>query len=262
MTDARAAGALSGRAIVITRPREHAARLAEAVRASGGDPILFPVIDIVPARDRDALARIVAKLDRFDLAIFISESSVTRGCEAVLATRPWPKGLRVAAVGRATAGALERIGFAGVLAPERLGDSEALAALPELRDLRGRSVVIFRGEGGREWLREELEIRGAAVEYAECYRRAPPAAASLGPLLARWQRGDIDAVSITSGEGLANLFGLLGPVGKNYLRATPVFVSHPRIAGLARELGIAQVVLTGPGEEAAVSGIADFFAKV
>jgi uroporphyrinogen-III synthase len=262
MTEARAAGALSGRAIVITRPREHAARLADAVRAAGGNPVLFPAIDIAPAQDRDALARVVAELDRFDLAIFISESAVAKGCEAVQATRSWPKGLRVAAVGRATAHALERLGFAGVLAPHGQGDSEALAALPELRDLRGRSVVIFRGEGGREWLREALEIRGAAVDYAECYRRAPPAAGSLRPLLARWQRGGIDAVSITSGEGLANLFGLLGPTGKNYLRATPVFVSHPRIAGLARELGIAQVVPTGPGEEATVSGIADFFAKV
>ena len=262
MKDALAARTLSGRAILITRPREHASRLADAVRAAGGEPVLFPVIDIAPPRDREKLSRIIAGLDGFDLAIFVSESAVARGCEAVLAARAWPNGLRVAAVGRATADALERLGFAGVLAPQGQGDSEALAALPELRELRGRSVVVFRGEGGREWLREELELRGATVRYAECYRRAPPAAARLAPLLARWQRGCIDAASLTSGEGLANLFQLLGPTGKNYLRATPVFASHPRIAGLARELGIAEVVLTAPGEEATVSGMADFFAKV
>jgi uroporphyrinogen-III synthase len=262
MKEARAAGTLSGRGIVITRPREHAGRLADAVRAAGGEPVVFPVIEIRPPRDREALARAVATLESFDFAIFISESAVAKGCEAVLAVRPWPRHPRIAAVGGATARALERLGFSGVLAPEGRGDSEALAALTELQDLRGRAVVIFRGEGGREWLREELEVRGAMVEYAECYRRALPAVAELGPLLARWQRGGVDAVSITSGEGLSNLFGLLGPTGKNYLRATPVFVSHPRIEGLARELGIAQVVLTGPGEEATVSGIADFFAKV
>jgi uroporphyrinogen-III synthase len=262
MNDARAARALSGRAILITRPREHAGPLAEAVRAAGGEPVLFPVIDIAPARDKEALARTIGSLHRFDLAVFISESAVARGCEAVLATRPWPKDLRVAAVGGSTARALERLGFTGVIAPQGQGDSEALIALPELRDVRGRSVLVFRGEGGREWLRDALELRGAAVEYAECYRRAPPPAANLAPLLARWQRGGIDAVSVTSGEGLANLFGLLGPTGKNYLRATPVFVSHRRIAGLARELGIGEAVLTGPGEEAAVAGMADFFAKV
>jgi uroporphyrinogen-III synthase len=262
MKDPRAAGSLSGRAIVITRPREHAARLAEAVRDAGGDPVVFPVIEIGAARDREALARVIARLETFDLAIFISESAVARGCEAVLAVRPWPKHPRVAAVGRATARALERLGFGSVLAPQGQGDSEALAALPELQDLRGRSVVVFRGEGGREWLRDELEIRGAAVEYAECYRRSPPASPDLGPLLARWQRGGVDAVAISSGEGLANLFALLGPTGRNYLCATPVFVSHPRIAALARELGVREVVLTAPGEDASVAGMLGFFAKV
>jgi uroporphyrinogen-III synthase len=262
MIDPRAAGALSGRGIVVTRPREHAGRLADAVRAAGGEPVLFPVIEIAPPRDREALARVIAKLEQFDLAIFVSETAAAKGTEAVLALRPWPKRPRIAAVGGATARALARLGFGAVLAPAGQGDSEALAALPELRDLRGKSAVIFRGEGGREWLREELEMRGALVEYAECYRRAPPAAPELGALLARWQRGGIDAVSLTSGEGLGNLFALLGPTGKNYLRSTPVFVSHPRLAAMARELGVREVVLTGPGEDAVVAGMAEFFAKV
>ena len=44
--------------------------------------------------------------------------------------------------------------------------------------------------------------------------------------------------------------------------ATPVFASHPRIAARARELGIREVVTTGPGEDATVAGMAGFFAKV
>jgi uroporphyrinogen-III synthase len=262
MTHTPAAGVLSGRGILITRPREHAAPLAEAVRAAGGEPVVFPAIEIGPAPDREALARTIATLERFELAIFISESAVAHGCAAVLAARPWPERTRIAAVGRTTARALERLGIMGVLAPQGQGDSEALAALPELRDLRGRSVVIFRGEGGREWLREALEGRGAAVEYAECYRRSPPASPQLGPLLARWQRGGIDAVSVTSGEGLANLFAMLGATGRNYLCATPLFASHARIAALASELGVGEVLVTGPGESAAVAGMARFFAKV
>jgi uroporphyrinogen-III synthase len=262
MKPALAAGALSGRGILITRPREHAAPLMEAVRASGGEPIMFPAIEIGPAPDREALMRVVSRLERFELAIFISESAAVKGCEAVLAARPWPKQTRVAAVGRTTARALERLGFTGVLAPQGPGDSEALAALPELRDLRGRPVVIFRGAGGREWLREELETRGAAVEYAACCRRSSPVSPELGPLLARWQRGGIDAVSLTSGEGLANLFAMLGAAGRNYLCATPAFVSQPRIGSLASELGIRDVVVTGPGESATVAGMAQFFAKV
>jgi uroporphyrinogen-III synthase len=113
-------------------------------------------------------------------------------------------------------------------------ESEGIAA--EVQDLQGRSVVIFRGQGGREWLRTRLEARGARVEYAECYRRARPDV-DAGRLLARWQSGGIEAVSITSAEGLANLFEMLGPTGRGYLRATPVFVPHPRIALAARLRG-------------------------
>jgi uroporphyrinogen-III synthase len=69
-------------------------------------------------------------------------------------------------------------------------------------------------------------------------------------------------VSLTSGEGLANLFAMLGAAGRNYLCATPAFVSQPRIGSLASELGIRDVVVTGPGESATVAGMAQFFAKV
>jgi uroporphyrinogen-III synthase len=148
-----------------------------------------------------------------------------------------------------------------VIAPSGEADSEALAELPELQDLQGRSVVIFRGQGGREWLRTKLEARGARVEYAECYRRARPDADPDG-LLARWQSGGIDAVSITSAEGLANFFEMLGPTGKGYLRATPVFVPHARIALAAHKLDVREIVVTGDGDVRTVAEMAAFFARV
>ena len=261
MSPGTASGPLAGRAVVVTRPEEHATPLAESIVRAGGEAVLFPTIATAPPRDTGALEQIIAGLERFQIAVFVSETAAVRGCEAVLARRAWPEQLRVTAVGGGTARRLEQFGL-HPLAPSGQADSESLAALPEMQDVAGRAVVIFRGEGGREWLREELERRGARVQYAECYRRLPASAQNLGQLLARWQRGGVDAVSITSSEGLANLFGMLGPTGKNYLRATPVFVLHPRIAEAARDLGVREVVVTGPGEERAVAAMARFFAKV
>jgi uroporphyrinogen-III synthase len=252
---------LAGRGIVITRPREHAPALAERIRAAGGEPILFPTIEILPPRDENALSRVVSRLDQFQLAIFVSPTAVLRGHALVAANRSWPAGLRVAAVGAGTAAALHEQGFAGVIAPAGEADSEALAGLDELREMRGRSVVIFRGEGGREWLGRELEARGARVEYAECYRRARPQA-DPRRLLARWQAGAVEAVSITSAEGLANFSAMLGATGGRYLRATPVFVPHPRIAHAARDLEVREVIVTGRGDERTVAEMAAFFAKV
>lgn len=252
---------LSGRGIVITRPREHALALAELVRAAGGEPVLFPTIEIQPPDDRGAVADLVSRLDAFQLAIFVSPTAVMRGLELVNASRAWPAGLRVAAIGAGTANALHQRGFDAVIAPAVQADSEALAALPELRDLRGRSVVIFRGQGGREWLRIVLEGRGARVDYAECYRRVRPKQ-DPGPLLARWQRGGVEAASITSAEGLENFSDMLGPTGRAYLCATPVFVPHARIAKAAGQLGVRQVIVTGRGDERTVAEIAAFFARV
>jgi uroporphyrinogen-III synthase len=255
------AGSLSGRSIVITRPREHAPALAERIRAAGGDPILFPTIEILPPEDPEMVSRVIARLERFQLAIFVSPTAAQRGHGMVSATRAWPEGLRVAAVGAGTASALVGLGLRDVISPSTEADSEALAALPELKDLRGRSVVIFRGQGGREWMRRELEGRGAQVEYLECYRRARPDVHS-GALLARWQAGGVEAVSITSAEGLANFFDMLGPTGGRYLRATPVFVPHPRIELAARKLDIREIVVTGRGDERTVAGMVAFFARV
>ena len=254
-------GPLAGRGIVVTRPREHALALAERIRAAGADPILFPTIEILPPENAAAVSSLIARLDEFQLAIFVSPSAAMRGHAMVIASRSWPKGLRVAAVGNGTASALEERGFHAVLAPTGAADSEALAELLELEDLQGRSVVIFRGQGGREWLRTRLEARGARVEYAECYRRARPDA-DPGALLARWQSGGIEAVSITSAEGLANFFEMLGPTGRGYLRATPVFVPHPRIALAARKLDVREIVVTGLGDIRTVAEMAAFFAKV
>jgi uroporphyrinogen-III synthase len=254
------AGALSGRGIVITRPREHAVALAELIRAAGGDPVLFPTLEILPPDDAAAVAGVLARLSSFQLAVFVSPTAAARGC-AMVSTSAWPAGLRVAAVGAGTAKTLERLGCRDVISPPGEADSEALAALPELQDLHDCAVVIFRGQGGREWLRTKLEERGARVEYAECYRRARPAA-DAGGLLARWQRGGIEAVSITSIEGLENFIVMLGPTGKGYLCATPVFVPHPRIAAAARELGVRQVLVTGPGDVQTVAEMSSFFSRV
>ena len=252
---------LSGRGIVITRPREHAGALAERIRAAGGDPILFPTIEILAPESWNAVSGVIARLESFDFAIFVSPTAAMRGHSAVMASRSWPGRLRVAAVGAGTARTLSERGFRNVISPPGEADSEALAALDELGELRGRSVVIFRGQGGREWLARELEARGARVEYAECYRRARPEADARG-LLARWQSGGVEAVSITSSEGLENFLAILGPTGGRYLRATPVFVPHPRIARAARDLDVRDVIVTGSGDDRTVADMAAFFARV
>lgn len=253
--------ALAGRRVVVTRPSGQAAHIAALIRAAGGEPVLFPALEILDAEDLQPALALIERLDAFDLAVFVSVNAVNKALDLVQARRAWPDGLRVATVGRGSARALYRHGFAAVIAPSERFDSEALLDLPELKDVAGKRVVIFRGDRGRELLGDTLAARGAVVEYGECYRRGRPKA-DAAPLLALAARHELDALTVTSSEALANLYDILGAAGHKCLTETPLFAPHERIAAAARALGVQTVVLTGPGDEGLVAGLAAFFAKV
>ena len=74
----------SGLKIVITRPREQADNLAQRITQAGGQTILFPLLTIHPAADTAALNKQLARLQEFNLAIFISPNAVRYGMDAIL----------------------------------------------------------------------------------------------------------------------------------------------------------------------------------
>lgn len=253
--------ALAGRRIVVTRPAGQTESLAELIRAEGGEPVVFPVIEIRDIADVQPILDLAARLDAFDLAVFISANAVDKAMNLVQSCRAWPPRTRVATIGKGSERALRRFGFADIIAPTGRFDSEALLELAPLHNVAGKRVVIFRGDGGRELLGDTLRARGATVEYAECYRRARPDA-DVGPLLKPWARGELDAITVTSSEGLHNLYDMVGKLGQQWLRRTPLFAPHERIAAAARALGVAEVVETGPGDAGLVAGLRAFFGKV
>lgn len=253
---------LAGRGILITRPAHQSTGLAARVRAAGGEPILFPALEIAAIDDPAPLQALVARLADFDWAVFVSPNAVARALESIRAHGAWPSGLRAAAVGRGSVRELNRRGIETVVAPQERYDSEALLECPELQAVGGRRIVIFRGDGGRETLGDTLAARGATVEYAACYRRVLPAVepAARAALLARWARGEVQAVTAASTETLANLFDLLGAEGAAQVRRTPAFVPHARIAQAARDLGVTTVTVTEAGEEGLLAGLVEWFA--
>lgn len=249
---------LGGRGVLVTRPAQQAQHLAELVRREGGKPILFPLLQIVDATDMGHLNALIDRLDEFDLAIFISPNAVDKAMNLIKARRDLPAHLKIATIGRGSSNELKHFGISEVIAPPLKFDSEGLLELPEMHDVAGKRVVIFRGEGGRELLGDTLTARGAMLEYAECYRRAKPDADAAG-LLHLWARGELDAVTVTSAESLRNLYDMVGKLGREWLRKTPVFVPHEKIAQVARELGLAEVVVTPSGDEAMVQGLVAWF---
>ena len=246
------------RSVVVTRPRIRPRTWLEQI-APREKAILFPVSGIVEVGELQPLLALIDRLDEFDLAIFISPNAVNKAMNLIKARRALPPHLQLAAIGRSGVRELRHFGVPSVIAPAARFDSEALLELPALRDVAGKRIVIFRGDGGRELLGDTLTARGAAIEYAECYRRGRPQLDAT-PLLKAWARNEVHAITGSSSEGLRNLYDLVGKLGQSWLKKTPLFVPHPRIGQAARELGLATVVLTAQGDEGLVQGLEQWFA--
>ena len=246
---------LRGAGVLITRPARQAAGLARRIDALGGAAIVFPAIVILPPADAQPLARAHARLSGYDFAIFVSANAVEYGAPD---PRRWPAALLAFAPGPGTAEALADVGIANVRVPATTFDSDGLLALPELADPRDKRVLIFRGDGGREQLGDALRARGAHVDYVPCYRRAKPQSGAAGVAEA-FAGHRIDAVTITSSEGLDNLWEIVDAVTRDVWRACPTFVPHPRIALHARALGL-RAVETAGSDAGLIAGLLQWFA--
>ena len=249
---------LAGKHVVVTRPAGQATHLAEALVNLGAHPILFPVLSIADLDDTRPLHDIALQLDDFQFAIFISPNAVNKSLEHVLRHRGWPAHVRAATVGVSSEQALAQHGIANVLSPKGRFDSESLLELPELMNVAGKRIVIFRGDTGRELLTDVLRERGAEVVQVASYRRGKPDndAASL---LKHWENRTLDAITVTSSEGLRNLFEMVGKLGQAWLRKTPLFVPHQRIAVQASTLGLSVIHSTGPGDDGLIAGLINYF---
>ncbi len=250
------AGPLSGLGVLVTRPARQAAGFAQKLAALGGEPVIFPAIAILPPGDPAALRQAHAALATYDIAIFISPNAVEYGAPDA---RRWPERLAVLAPGPGTAEALAATGIAGARIPATTFDSDGLLELPELAEVRGKCVLILRGDGGREQLADTLRSRGARVDAIACYRRGRPASGVQG-LAEAFRDGRIDAVTITSSEALDNLWSMADDSIRAAWRARPTFAPHPRIAAHARETGLPDVVETRGGDAGLIAGLLEWAA--
>jgi uroporphyrinogen-III synthase len=241
---------LAGLRVLVTRPSHQALALSCQIESQGGVAVRFPTIEIAPPADPTTLKNTVARLDRFNLAVFVSPNAVTYAF-AVMDSQPLPSGLTVACVGPGSARALAQHGVVQVLIPER-GDSEGLLELPALQHVRGSRVVIFRGDGGRELLGDELRKRGADVTYVECYRRLRPRTDGSALTRAFLQHG-IDVVTVTSADALRNLHDIIESPAASLLARTPLVVVSERLRDLALELGLqGSITITSSASDEAI----------
>jgi uroporphyrinogen-III synthase len=250
-----AAGPLAGIGVLVTRPARQAAPFAQRLAVLGASPIVFPAIAILPPDNAAPLRAALAALAGYDAVVFVSANAVEHGLPAF---GTWPGGLAAYAPGPGTAEALAEAGAGDVRLPTASYDSEGLLALPELQAMAGRRVLVLRGDGGRELLADTLRERGATVDCVTCYRRVRPRDGA--GLVEVFAEGRVAAVTVTSSEGIDNLWALVDAATRSRWQRLPTFAPHPRIAAHARSLAL-QVIETGSGDAGILAGLIDWAAR-
>ena len=240
---------LAGLGIAITRPIDQAKKLSALITEAGGTPISFPLIAITPLKDYSQFEAVINEIETYDWAIFISSNAVQNGMPR-LVNAGTQKNLNFAAIGPVTASELESFGIKHVLIPNGHFDSESLLTLPEMTDVTGKKILIFRGVGGRDVLAETLKARGAQVAFAECYQRINPQTNS-DLLTQLYAEKKLHGIVVTSSEAIRNLLDLAG--NADWLNNVTLFVNHARIAELPKQLGLKVVVANAAGDESMLS---------
>lgn len=218
---------LAGLQVLVTRPALQAENLCQRIVSLGGEVLRLPVLAIEPRAT-------ALPTTAYDLLIFISTNAVQHG-QAILAAQPQA---RIAAVGAATAQALQALGHAIDIAPEHAANSEALLAHPLLQNPPA-NVLIVRGSGGRELLHDTLIARGSRVDIVEVYERiaVTPAAEQYATLQRQLHDGELDVISVTSVDILRALQALLDAGSLELLHTCTLLAGSARIAKAARESG-------------------------
>jgi uroporphyrinogen III methyltransferase/synthase len=248
---------LSGRRIVVTRARAQASDFAAALEALGAEVVQFPVIRIAPAEDPEPLRQAAAQAGTFDWIVFTSANGVERFWYALAEQKSDARalgGVRVCAIGPATAAELERRGVTPDLVPDQFVAESAVRALLGASRVRGERILIPRAAVARPVLPDALREAGAEVVEVAAYTTVQDGSGA-ERVRAMLDRGEVDAVTFTASSTVKNFVEL---VGADVGRAKVASIG-PVTSETARELGLAVDVeaaeYTTPGLVQALRGL-------
>ena len=246
--------ALSGQRVLITRPAHQQPPLITGLQVRGAKTLSLPLLAITaPSRGEqaDVLRRQLLALDSYELLVFISSNAVREGCKAIDDYWPqFPVGLDLLAIGPSTAALAEELTGQRVRSAAGGMTSEDLLELDSFTNIEGRRIGIFRGEGGRDFLAQQLRKRGAQVDYFDVYRREELNYEDIQvrEALIESEPTLLTAMSGQTLQALRSLIDQLSEPHADKLLTLPVIVPSQRVRDLAAEMGFENPI-AAPGAD-------------
>jgi len=207
-------GRLAGMRVLVLRALHQAGALSERLWAAGAEPVVVPVLEMLPPDSYEPLDAALRGLDAFDWLILTSGNAVeaiaARAATVGVRLDTGLDSLRVAAVGQATAAAAAKAGFQVEIVPEGVGTQKAFNSEGVVEALRGmvsgKSVLLARAAAARDVIPEELAAEGARMTVVDAYQTAIPKGA--GEWLREALRVGVDAAAFTSSSSVRHLAAL------------------------------------------------------
>lgn len=231
---------------MITRPAHQAGALTQAITSVGGEAFLFPTLAILPAELTTENKEQLQNLNQYDFIIFISPNAVEYGLKQLQANTTLPADTLLATIGQGSAKILtEMLGKQPDVVPKENFNSDGLLATQAMQNVANKRILIIRGNGGREHLKNTLEQRGARVDYLTAYQRIKPASDTTD-LEQYLQNNQIAAIVITSGTSLKNLLEMTPANVTAKLLNVPLLLINKRLINIAKEAGFSSDLHVAP----------------
>lgn len=235
--------------LLVTRFAPHAQRLTALLNAHGVVAFAQPLLQVQQTAEFDNARCIFT--NKYDYIIAVSHNAVDYTDKA-LANTNWPN-CQYFAVGKGTQAKLNNATGQQVIIPEKLFSSEGLLALTQLADLQNKKVLILRGVGGRELLKETLTERGAIVEYYQPYQRITVDFCASSEVK-KWQLKKINGVIISSIELLQRLLSVVPESEHKWLKTLTIYAPSKRITDRAELLGWSECrVISGISDQQVIN---------
>ena len=229
---------LSGMRILITRPESEAPALAGKLRELGAKALFLPTIAILPPENTDEVDRAVRGVGEFDWVVFTSVNGVRffyERAKALNVSIDKLNRVKVAAIGPATADALERLGRKPDYVPDEYL-SEKIAQ--GLGDVGGKRILLPRADIASKKLPSLLIQRGAIVDEVVAYRTVIPNDLTPDRLKQIFAEG-VDMITFTSPSTVRNFLRAAGAAElERLLKSIKVACIGPVTVQAAKELGV------------------------